>query len=208
MIDRLIHVYSELFVEKRQCICGEGTTDPLDVLYQDRHVICPQHGWLIYAKIESDDLTNAGISLPAPHKSQLGNLLSRDTGEKLASYFKSEGITPNTLNRNPLYTKPYITSIDAGEDSGKVAAYMSARLAVNRGSQEIHEGEHIVVYTSLSQLVSQRMQHGDGFVNEILIRSPLLIVHAGYDGRRGARDLLSVLYSRQYGFCLVTGEVL
>lgn len=153
-------------------------------------------------------LLELGMMLP-PQDSIIRRLLTRDMGEAMMEANKQFGVDPREIySRNPLHIEPSIISLSHGSGNMQIAAFVAGSLYRNRGSEDVHEGEHVVVYTKLSTLMSIKMDGGDRIVDDVLQNAPWLVIFADYDGRRGSNQLLGALYSRRYGMAFVTGVLL
>jgi hypothetical protein len=179
------------FTGRRHCGCSEDTGKwPNNFVRQPNGLevpaVCPLHEWQHKQSVIQKMLVEGGISMPLPRRWK-----NTKAVENIVSAFEPE---------NPLNDMHSTTTHGASfEEIGAIAS----RLARNWSEFPYASGEHIIVLTNRTAMLSMMYERRDDAVKDTLLFSPVLVYWDNEDRRDSGEYIDYLISSRQKGITVI-----
>lgn len=139
--------------------------------------ICPKHEWEreMLPRLQAM-INSAPMTLAVPRMA-----------------IKEQRPMPQIPEGHPMEMEPVLRWVKAGSHAGRFAAAVARYLA---------DMGHAVFYLNKTTALSTAYDKKDGMVRDAMLSAPVLVYHEN-DDRRQNGWIIPLVYSRQYGICVV-----
>jgi len=204
VIEDLRLVYANFYCSKsRPCLCTEKHKYPDVMVVEGFNVVCPAHLWLDKRELYQRQIVELGGLMP-PSGSVVSSTMSAEV-TFIGSRLKKWQISDKLSYRNPFWEPPQIIEDDVGNTRfvpAKLGMCLANVIYREREKNKEHWAEHPVALVTKSDLINMMFSDPDLY-KDMLVLPPILIIADTRDKRMSFEEIVTPIYSREYGFAFI-----